>query len=98
MHVLWNCQDCGIHLHHPSLLTLLVIRLHDKDDITLVVLSILVSVPMADMSIITYRAMHLMHNLSSFLIMIPRLSVLVSMLISNGLGISSCEWWRGRWW
>src|SRR3954468_4667546 len=68
MHVLGNCRHRGIHFHHPSLLSLLVIWLCDKDNIALVMFSVLISGSVADMSIITPWIVHLVHNFSSFLI------------------------------
>src|SRR4051812_35156563 len=98
MHVLGNRRHCGIHLHHPSLLTLFFIRLCDEDDIALVMFSILIPRSMDDMSVVTSWIMHLVHSFSSLLVMIPRLPVFVSVICSHSLSISSCKWWRGRWW
>src|SRR3954468_15856109 len=98
MHVLGNCRHRGIHLHHSSLLALFVIQLCDKDNIALVMFSVLISSFVADMSVVTSWIVHLVHSFSSFLIVIPRLHVFVSIIYSHCLSISSCKWWRGRWW
>src|SRR3954466_4161163 len=75
-----------------------VIRLCDKDNIALVMFSVLISSSVTDMSVVTSWIVHLVHSFSSFLILIPRLPVFVYVVFSHCLSISSYKWWRGRWW
>src|SRR3954465_5484265 len=74
------------------------IWLFDKDNIALMMFSVLISSSVTDMSVVTSWIVHLVHRFSSFLILIPRLPVFVSIICSHCLSISSCKWWKGRWW